>query len=41
MDSRTVTRIAVVAEDDELALRAIGVADSLLNVAPEGVDQAT
>ena len=41
MESRTVTRIAVVTEDDELALRAIGVADSLLNNMPEGVDPAT
>jgi ABC-2 type transport system permease protein len=41
LDRSTVTRIAVVAEDDELALRAIGVADSLLNVPPDGVDQAT
>ena len=28
MESRTVTRIAVVAADDQLAVRAIGVADS-------------
>ena len=41
LDSTTVTRIAVVAEDDELALRAIGVADSLLNTPPDGVDEAT
>ena len=36
LESRTVTRIAVVAEDDDLALRAIGVADSLLNSVPPG-----
>ena len=41
MDRSTVTRIAIVAADDELALRAIGVADSLLNVPPDGVDAAT
>ncbi len=41
LDSTTVTHIAVVVEDDALATRAIGVADSLLNVAPEGVDEAT
>jgi ABC-2 type transport system permease protein len=41
MESRTVTRIAVVAVDDQLAVRAIGVADSLLNNVPQGVDPAT
>lgn len=41
LDRATVTRIAVVAADDELAIRAIGVADSLLNVPPDGVDEAT
>jgi len=41
MDRSTVTRIAVVATDDALAVRAIGVADSVLNVPPGGVDPAT
>ena len=41
MDRASVTRIAVVAQDEELAIRAIGVADSLLNIPPDGVDQAT
>ena len=40
-DSQTVLRIAIVAEDDELALGAIGVTDSLLNIKPDGVDEAT
>jgi len=41
MDRATVTRIAVVADDDQLAIRAIGVTDSLLNVVPDGADPAT
>jgi len=41
LDRSTITRIAVVTEDDQLALRAIGVADSLLNVPPDGVDPST
>jgi len=41
MDRAAVTRIAVVAKDEELAIRAIGVADSLLNIPPDGVDLAT
>lgn len=41
MDRSTVTRIAVVATNDELALRAIAVTDSLLNVLPDGADEAT
>jgi ABC-2 type transport system permease protein len=41
MDRATVTRIAVVAADEQLAIRAIGVADSLLNVPPDGVDETT
>ncbi len=40
MDRQTTTRIAVVAADDDLAARAMGVADSLLNVPPPGVDPA-
>ncbi|MDH5243579.1 MAG: ABC transporter permease [Chloroflexota bacterium] len=38
LDRETVTRIAVVADDDRLATMAIGVADSLLNVPPAGGD---
>ena len=41
LDRQTTTRIAVVASDDLLAAKAIGVADSLLNVAPAGTDPAT
>ena len=41
LDSQTVTRIAVVAQDEDLALGAIGVTDSLLNIKPDGVDEAT
>ena len=41
LDSQAVTRIAVVAEDEDLALGAIGVTDSLLNIKPDGVDEAT
>lgn len=40
MDRETVTRIAVVAQDDELAIRAVGIVDSLLNVPPKGVDKS-
>lgn len=40
-DRQTVTRIAVIASDDALALRAIGVADGLLNIPPAGADPAT
>ena len=40
-DQQTVTRLAVIAADDDLAQRAIGVADSLLNIPPEGADPAT
>ena len=40
-DRNTVARIAVVSTDDELAARAVAVADSLLNVPPSGVDRAT
>jgi ABC-2 type transport system permease protein len=40
-DRQTVTRIAVVSSDPELAGRAVAVADSLLNVMPGGVDPAT
>ena len=38
LDRQTVTRIAVVSDDAALADRATTVADSLLNVRPEGVD---
>ena len=37
-DRQTVTHIAVVSSDPELAGRAVGVADSLLNRPPSGVD---
>ena len=40
-DRGTVTRIAVVSSDDELARRSVAVADSILNGAPPGVDPAT
>lgn len=38
-DRQTVTHIAVVSSDPDLALRALGVTDNLLNVAPSGVDR--
>ena len=37
-DRQTVTHIAVVSSDPELAGRAVAIADSLLNVPPSGVD---
>jgi len=37
-DRQTVTRIAVISTDDALAIRAIGVADGLLNIPPSGAD---
>lgn len=37
MDRQTVTRMAVVSSDPELATRAVAVADSLLNLPPGGV----
>jgi ABC-2 type transport system permease protein len=40
MDRHTVTRIAVVADDQELGIRAIAVTDSLLNTPPGAVDAA-
>jgi ABC-2 type transport system permease protein len=40
MDRQTVTRIAVVSSDAELAARAVAVADSLLNIPPNGVADA-
>ena len=40
-DRGTVTRIAVVSSDGDLAQRAVAVADSLLNVPPSGVDPST
>ncbi len=40
LDRGTVSRIAVVSHDRNLAQRAVGVADSLLNVPPSGVDPA-
>jgi len=41
LDSRTVTRLAVVAADAALAERAVGVLDALLNNPPQGADAAT
>ena len=40
MDRHTVTRIVVVADDQELGIRAIAVTDSLLNTPPGAVDAA-
>jgi len=40
-DRQTVTRLAIVSSDPELAERAVGVADSLLNVPPDGADLET
>jgi ABC-2 type transport system permease protein len=40
VDRQTISRIAVVSADAELAARATGVADSLLNIVPAGVDAA-
>ncbi len=41
LDRNTVTRIVVVSDDPVLAARAVGVADSLLNIPPGGADPAT
>ncbi len=41
LDRQTVTRIAVVATDADLASRTVSMADSLLNVPPPGADAAT
>ena len=38
LDRQTVTRIVVVADDPQLASAAVGVADSLLNIPPNGSD---
>jgi ABC-2 type transport system permease protein len=40
-DRQTVTHIAVVSSDPELGLRAMAVADSLLNIPPSGADPTT
>lgn len=40
-DRQTITRLAVVSDDPDLAVRATAVADSLLNIAPAGTDPAT
>jgi ABC-2 type transport system permease protein len=40
LDRQTITRIAVVAGDQDLADRTVAVADSLLNIAPPGADPA-
>jgi ABC-2 type transport system permease protein len=41
LDRQTVTRLTIVSSDAELALRAVGVTDSLLNIPPAGVDPET
>ena len=41
VDRQTVTRVAVVSDDAELASRAVSVADSLLNIPPPGASAAT
>ena len=41
LDRNTVTRIVVVSADPVLAARAVGVADSLLNIPPGGANPAT
>jgi ABC-2 type transport system permease protein len=41
LDRQTVTRLAVVSSDEELAARAVAVSDSLLNVPPNGSDPAS
>jgi ABC-2 type transport system permease protein len=41
LDRGTVTRIAVVSSDDDLARRAVAVVDSILNGPPPGADPAT
>ena len=41
LDRQTMTRIEVVADDDQLAAMSLGVADSLLNVPPAGADRTT
>ena len=41
LDRQSVTRIAVVAPDDQLAASAVGVTDSLLNIPPPGADMTT
>ena len=41
LDRSTITRIVVVSADPVLAARAVGVADSLLNIPPDGADPAT
>ena len=41
LDRQSVTRIAVVAPDDQLAASAVGVTDSLLNIPPPGADTTT
>jgi ABC-2 type transport system permease protein len=41
LDRDTVTRIAVIADTDQLATTSIAVADSLLNVVPDGADPDT
>jgi ABC-2 type transport system permease protein len=40
VDRQTVTRIAIVADDDRLAAQAVAITDSMLNVPPAGADPA-
>ncbi len=40
LDRQTVTRLAVVSSDADLAARAIAVSESLLNIPPAGTDPA-
>ena len=40
-DRQTITRLAVVSDDPDLAVRATAVADSVLNQRPDGADPAS
>ncbi len=40
VDRQTVTRIAIVADDDRLAAQAVAITDSMLNIPPAGSDPA-
>jgi ABC-2 type transport system permease protein len=41
VDRHTVTRIAIIADDDRLAIQAVGITDSMLNIPPVGADPDT
>ncbi len=41
VDRHSVTRIAIIVDDDRLAAQAVGITDSMLNVPPAGADPAT